>query len=183
MPTTTITTWPSNTAAARRAASTGFSTTFGGVAIRSGSDIQYKSVNANGTYFWLNRGSETYTPASVPTPNQQNDTLFIGGDNTLDLAVSVPGGQQVYVDGKGRLRFTVPHSTAMEAGSKTTGFSFAEGDLYFENDGFLACNLGAAYDNAYSVYAASVAGNLGDSCVGFEFSASEISGPKAYEYS
>lgn len=155
--------------------------TFGGVAIRSGSEIQYASVNANGTYFWLHRGSETYTPSSVDQTNQQNNTLFVGGNGGLSLLASVPGGQEVYVDSKSLLRFTAPHSANTGTDSKTTGFSITDGHLQFEGNDFLACNLGEAYGNAYEIYAAS-GSNTGDACEDFAFRLVDSTGPAAWEY-
>lgn len=179
-PSTTITAWPTatGTAAAKRAVAS----SFGGVAIASGSDIQYDSVNANGTYFWLNRGTEVYTP-STATASDQKNTIFAGGNNTLSLDVSAPGGQQVYVDSDGLLRYTVPHSAYTGTGSKSTGFSVANNILKFENSDFVACKLAQSPDNAYEVYAAAANTNTGSNCVGFEIMVSDNTGAAAYEYS
>jgi hypothetical protein len=155
---------------------------FSGVAITSAPEIQYMPINANGTNFWLNRTSLTYTPPSVPTFNEQNNTLFTRGDDVLALNVAVPGGQEVYVDNKGRLRFTTPHNSDKVIGSKTTGFSFSQGHLLFENRDFWACDLGAVYENAWMIYVRSGHDDFDVACVEFRFRASASNGTAAFEY-
>ncbi|KAJ9625807.1 hypothetical protein H2203_004570 [Taxawa tesnikishii (nom. ined.)] len=188
-PTSSSASATSSAATSATASSTSTPGAFGGVAIRSGSAIQYSSVNANGTYFWLNRGTASYCPSTVPDCVTVNQTSFVGGNDTLFLDVSVPGGQQVYVDSKGRLAFTVPHSGNTGVGSSVTGFSIVDDGLHlrFNGNDFYACPLGEAYGNAYQVYAAgsNATSNFGDACEGFEFRIAEA-GPgyqNAYQYS
>ncbi|KAF1350164.1 hypothetical protein BDV97DRAFT_282314, partial [Delphinella strobiligena] len=108
---------------------------FVGTAIRSGSDFQNGAINANGNYIWLNKATAGQTSAKRDTVN----TVFSGGEGTLSLDVSVPGGQQVYVAKTGELSYTTPHSADTHDGTQT-GFSInGSGNLQFEASGFLAC--------------------------------------------
>jgi len=84
-----------------------------------------------------------------------------------------PGGQQVYVDATGALRFTMPHSGNAGEGSETTGFRVVDDGLrlQFGEDGFLACPVDAV---SWQVYAeAKVAGFDISECLGFSFRVSE----------
>lgn len=160
-------------------------TPFGGVAIRSASDIQYASVNANGTYFYLRRSTATYTPPSVPSTNTTDipTTQFVIGNSTktLSLNVAVPGGQQVYVDDVGALRFTTAHSGNTGEGSQTWGFEIREQNLKFKGYDFSACPLGEEEDNAYKIYVAT--GTVVPAeCLGFLIRTSEVAGQSAYQY-
>ncbi|KAI5206747.1 hypothetical protein E4T39_02271 [Aureobasidium subglaciale] len=163
----------------KRAAPTG---AFGGVAIHSGSEIQYASVNAAGSQFWLQKDTATFCPeiSGLVCPNT-TATQFLGGDNTLSLDTTVPGGQQVYVAADGRLSFTVAHSASTGEGSSVTGFSLAqEGQhIQFNGSDFLACPV----DDAYAVFAAAAVKDAAEDCVGFAFRVAESTGPAAWQYS
>lgn len=71
---------------------------FAGLAARSASPIHFGSINANSGKFWIGKPTSSYCPSSVvedcETAYPGNVTVFAGGDNTLGLDVSVPGGQQ-----------------------------------------------------------------------------------------
>jgi len=160
------------------------------VAINSGSDIMYDSINANGTYFYLGRSTKTYTPANVGTFNQTN-TIFAGGDSTLSLDVEVPGGQQVYVDSTGALRFTEAHSANIGDGSVATGFNVSSTTLQYQNQDFLACSLGGEgepleLNDVYKIRVAAGApapvSPASDNCIDFSFYVSENTAPAAWEY-
>lgn len=152
-------------------------TAFGGIAIRSGSDIQFSSINANGLSFWINKNTTVYTPENtIPAPK---DPLTIFQHNnqtaTLGLQTTVPGGQLVYIDtstlGNGELKFTQAHTTSTGTDGVSTGFTVSEGVLQFEGNDFYACPLGAQNGNAYGIYAVSrvLGSNAGASCLGFIF--------------
>ncbi|KAI5256283.1 hypothetical protein E4T42_01658 [Aureobasidium subglaciale] len=155
---------------------------FAGLAIRSGSGIQYASVNAAGSQFWLQKDTATYCPeiSGLVCPNTTT-TQFLGGENTLALDTTVPGGQQVYVAADGRLSFTVAHSASTGEGASVTGFSIAqEGQhVQFNGDDFLACPV----DDAYAVFAAAAVKDAAEDCVGFAFRVAESSAPAAWQYS
>jgi len=156
---------------------------FSGLSLRSGSDIQYATIDANGTYFKLSSGSSTYCPPGVSSIDcsayASDVTRFVGGNNTLSLDTTVPGGQQVYVDRDGALRFTQPHSVAMNGGS-AEGFSFtAHGsELLFDGAGFAACSFGT--DDAKHVY--STKSGVSEDCEGFNFFVVANRGASAWEY-
>lgn len=150
----------------RHSNSTTTTSSFAGLAIRSGSEIQYATVNANGGYFYLGRSTETYCPSSIYTCPGDNSTLFVGGNSTLALAVETPGGQEVYVDGNGALTFTVPHSASLAAGAKTTGFSKSDGShLTFEGKDWYAC---PEDDGSFQVYAVNGTSPASD-CLSFSW--------------
>lgn len=158
---------------------------FQGLAIRSGSPIQFATVNANDGNFWLLEKTSTGPcPSNVKCSNT-TDTIFTGGKNTLDLKVEVPGGQQVYVSDIGALRFTQPHNAAIGEGSSQTGFAVSKKGkfdyLTYNGASFLACPTDA---NNYLVYVdgASDTGSTAD-CLGFDFLIGDDSAPAAWEYS
>lgn len=157
---------------------------FGGVAIRSGSEIHFASVNGNGQKFWLYKDTDAYCPESTvgeeacESSNDDPQTIFHHAKNstTLSLDVSVPGGQQVYVTSEGELKFTQAHSANTGNGSFTEGFDVVDGALKFEKEDFFACPLSEDEDGAYGVWAVSrVKGsNAGAGCLEFLFRAQEV---------
>ena len=186
-PTTTITTWPATSTTSAVAVATSspapvYPKVFGGLALRSGSAIHFANVNANGTNFWLNKGSATYCPGGVVDPcPAQNSTIFVGGNTGgLALDVTVPGGQQVYVDSAGALRYTIAHSGNTGVGSSTKGFSIADNvRLQYKNNDWLAC----PYDDvAYVVFSATTVQARTD-CLSFSWRISELNNPTtAWQY-
>jgi len=156
---------------------------FSGLSLRSGSDIQYAAIDANGTYFKLNSGSSTYCPSDVSSINcssySSDVTRFTGGNNTLSLDTVVPGGQAVYVDKDGALRFTQPHSASLNGGS-AAGFSFSKdgSSLLYDGAGFAACPYGT--DEFKHVYSAK--NPVAADCEGFTFFVVANPGNAAWEY-
>ncbi|PNS20841.1 50S ribosomal protein L4 [Sphaceloma murrayae] len=152
---------------------------FFGLAIRSASPIQYAGVNASGLALWLNKPTATYCPSvpEVPCPSNPS-TLFVGGQNTLGLDVSVPGGQQVYVAADGRAKYTQAHSANTGTGSATTGFSVVDGALLFEGASWTAC----PEETSYAVYAAS-RNVTAEGCLGFRWRAEDAGAAEgAWQY-
>lgn len=155
---------------------------FQGLAINSGSPIQFASVSANDENFWLHYKSSAYCPPGIECSNTTS-TLFTGGKDTLNLKVAVPGGQQVYVNDVGALRYTEPHSAAIGVGSSQTGFGVKnEGQfdyLTYNGDGFLACPTDA---EAYLIYVRGASAVNDDAkCLGFDFLMGPDSAPAARE--
>jgi hypothetical protein len=154
---------------------------FGGVAIHSGSEIQYASINAAESKFFLLKDSSVYCPniSGLACPNTTS-TQFIGGDNTLSLETIVPGGQQVFVAVDGSLSFTAPHSAYTGPDAMSTGFSIAqEGEhVQFQGEDWLACPI----DGHYAIYAAAIAKDA-SACTGFAFRVADSELPAAWEYS
>lgn len=152
---------------------TAASDNFVGIAIRSGSDFQNAAINANDGTFWLNKATSGQASASK---RDTLNTVFTGGQGTLSLAASVPGGQQVYVAKTGELSFTQPHSADTHDGT-STGFNInGSGAIQFEASGFLACSE----DGAYKVYAQAY--KQDDSCQSFDFKMETATVDGAYEY-
>ncbi|KAL1301852.1 hypothetical protein AAFC00_006037 [Neodothiora populina] len=157
--------------------------TFSGITIRSGSPIQYGTINANGTYFYVNNyGTSTYCP--LPTClGKTNTTIFKNGVDKLALDVMAPGGQEVYVDRTGALRFTVAHSASKGRHSLTSGFALVNAGLrlQFEGQEWLACPV-EGVKNGYKVYAAAVTTDNSHHCLGFQWRVAPSTGLPAFEY-
>jgi len=157
---------------------------FLGAAIRAGSEIDSKSINAAATRFWIGKDSLDYCPPRIDTAcHAGTPTIFIGGANTLALDVMVPWGQQIFVDNTGALRFTVAHASPIMPDPRflTTGFGVIDKGfhLQFEGADFLACPA----HGAYQIYAAARAGgNSSMSCLPFAFRISGTDILLTYEY-
>ncbi|KAI0097989.1 hypothetical protein GGR51DRAFT_566031 [Nemania sp. FL0031] len=96
-----------------------------------GNDVFFvgNSINASGGKFYINKNTSTYCPEGV---SGLDCSLYAGtgttfaisnGTTTMSLAVTVPGGQQVYVAPDGSLSYTQAHSAYVPEGSLVTGFS------------------------------------------------------------
>ncbi|CAI7645928.1 unnamed protein product [Penicillium glandicola] len=175
---------------------------FSVIAARSASAIHLEPLNAAGSYFWLGGNAQTYSP--IPGIPDTNDTVIANG-HFLD--VEVPGGQAIYVDDKGALRFTSPHSAYEPTGSSdgpfvyTPGASFGRWSFSGQGaSGFMACptiNATAGYRRSrrgvvvtpqWQVYAAlknaTVPSGKVDDCLGFDALAVAVNTtlPVAWEY-
>ncbi|KAF2088676.1 hypothetical protein K490DRAFT_73039 [Saccharata proteae CBS 121410] len=157
---------------------------FTGLSVRSGSPIQYGSINANGGAFYIGKPTQSYCPESVGDACPDGTyTVFSGGDDTLSMDVEVPGGQQVYIAPSGALTFTAPHSASMPEGSISNGFTLSEGTSFGYlswTNGFVACPS-ANGSAPYQVFGAIPSLNT-SSCLGFDFLASNATGVGAWEY-
>ncbi|KAI9933976.1 hypothetical protein ASPWEDRAFT_35953 [Aspergillus wentii DTO 134E9] len=159
------------------------SSSFGVMSARSGSEIHLLPMNAANGSFWLGEKANTYCPEAVEQaggvcPTVQGTSF----SSATSLDVIVPGGQAVYVDGKGALRFTVPHSAAMAPGASTGPFTYTPGTkanpighYTFTGQGasgFMACPVVDGDHKKWQVFAgrqnATVpSGNVAD-CLGFD---------------
>ncbi|KAB8068392.1 hypothetical protein BDV29DRAFT_184639 [Aspergillus leporis] len=163
------------------------------VAARSASPVHFLPLNAAGSHFYLGGKASTYCPENIPACPAGKETVLLG-DKYLDVAV--PGGQSIYVDPKGALSFTVPHSGYTPPGSSTEGFAYKPGQngglgSWTYGKGLMACpttNATVVPGNPkWQVFAATQnatvpTGNVRD-CLGF----SAIAAPKngsvaAWEY-
>lgn len=100
------------------------------------------------------------------------------------MGTAVPGGQQVYIDPEaGALSYTVPHSGAMPAGAKRTGWTLDNlddyGTLAYET-GLLACNQ--TVGGPYQVYAVLNGTSPPGDCLGFSAITTNQTSPAAWEY-
>ncbi|KAE8350532.1 hypothetical protein BDV28DRAFT_36939 [Aspergillus coremiiformis] len=166
------------------------------VASRSASPIHFLSLNAARSHFYLGGKASSYCPENVQRLGAcpaGKETALIGDTY---LAVAVPGGQSIYVDPKGALAFTVPHSSFTPPDSSTEGFAYKaskNGGLgrWSLKQGLMACpttNATAVPGNPrWQVFAALKnatvpTGNVQD-CLGFSaVTASRNGSAAAYEY-
>jgi hypothetical protein len=100
---------------------------FGLLSVRSASPIHYAAVSASNQSLWLNKPTASYCPPNIQELGgcpPGNSTNFAGGDNTLGMGTSVPGGQQVYIDAEtGAVKYTIAHSAAIPEGDIQTGWN------------------------------------------------------------
>ncbi|KGO49115.1 hypothetical protein PEXP_011640 [Penicillium expansum] len=175
---------------------------FGVISARSASPVHLLPLNAGGTYFWLGGHAHTYSP--IPGIPDTNQTVITNG-HFLDVAV--PGGQAIYVDNKGALRFTSPHSAYEPTGSSDGPFEYTPGSSFghwsFKGhgaSGFMACpttnatisyrrsRRGAAAAPKWQVYAAlknaTVPTGKVEDCLGFDALTVSVNTttPVAWEY-
>lgn len=196
------------------------------ISARSASPVHLLPMNAAGTYFYLGGKPSTYCPESVsqvaPCPSG-SVTAFAGNGAalvcssisnppsplppgsqgntreaklTVNQDVTVPGGQAIYVDSNGALRFTQPHSASIGEGSSTGPFQYTPGSSSGNGlgqyaykgqgaSGFVACPTD---DNKYQVFAglANITAPQGDAgeCLGFNALTSVYrgNGTAAWEY-
>ncbi|KAJ5757309.1 uncharacterized protein N7511_006003 [Penicillium nucicola] len=175
---------------------------FGVISARSASPIHLLPLNAVGSYFYLGGNAQSYCPEGIPGCEQTNQTVITGG-HFLD--VMVPGGQAIFVDPKGALRFTSPHSAYEPAGSSDGPFNYTPGNTFghwsYEGQGasgFMACPTNgtttyrrsrrAAAAPQWQVYAALQnatvpSGSVSD-CIGFDALAvaDNSTAPATWEY-
>ncbi|KAH3014434.1 hypothetical protein KXW60_008300 [Aspergillus fumigatus] len=151
------------------------------MALRSASPIHFLGMTASRNSFWLGGETATYCPDVVKQqgacPEGTQTVLYT---NALD--VMVPGGQQIYVDPSGAVKFTTAHSASMPPGSTVEGFSYTSGDPLghwnFSGQGatgFMACPTQGDAPVPYQVFAAISSatvptGNVAD-CLGFDAAA------------
>ncbi|KAL2217023.1 IgE-binding protein [Thermoascus aurantiacus ATCC 26904] len=115
-------------------------------ASHSGSSIHLLPMEAAGQYFWLGGNASTYCPENVANCPAGTETVFAPGGGALD--VEVPGGQKIYVDPSGALRFTQAHSANIPAGSSQGPFTYTAGNPFgkytYDGEGakgWMACPL------------------------------------------
>jgi hypothetical protein len=176
---------------------------FSGLALRSASPIHFASVEARDGALHLRGKTKTFCPQpTVPNcpPGNTTELLFsrrhtnkaglpVGG---LSMNVEVPGGQQVYVDKTGRMRYTIAHSGFIPPGSITGGFVYEAGAfggnqpfadrLSHPKGGFVACPGKGKGKNTYRVYVARKGFKAGKGCLGFDWLAQNTTGIAAWQY-
>ncbi|KAJ5115329.1 hypothetical protein NUU61_001088 [Penicillium alfredii] len=92
------------------------------LALRSASQIHYFRMTARENKIWLGNQTEAFCPENVQPCPPGKETIFAPGGTAMDVAV--PGGQQVYVDPTGALRYTQAHSAAIPPGSARGPFTY-----------------------------------------------------------
>jgi hypothetical protein len=133
---------------------------FGGLAIHSGSPIHLSAINANHNSFYLNKPTTSFCPNTTVSscPSGKYTYFTTTSNSTLSLAVQVPGGQRVYVAQDGSLGYTIPHGSV--GGNQIvsyTGFEFKDSGIHLQylGEDFIAVPVGGG---AYKIYAAAVEG-------------------------
>ncbi|GKZ35116.1 hypothetical protein AbraIFM66950_005666 [Aspergillus brasiliensis] len=126
-------------------------------ASRSNSPINNLPLTIFSGRFYLGGRTSSYCPPGVASEGDcppGNETIIVGGNG---LAVSVPGGQQIFILPSGALSFTSPHSSYMPLGSSTGPFSYTPGTPYGSWNytgspgGFIACPVRPGASNSSSV--------------------------------
>jgi hypothetical protein len=164
---------------------------FGLLSVRSASPIHYAAVSASNQSLWLNKPTASYCPPNIQELGgcpPGNSTNFAGGDNTLGMGTSVPGGQQVYIDAEtGAVGYTIAHSAATPEGSILTGWNLTDstngqpfGYLANEFGGFIACPAGNS--SSWQVFVALECVEFDDDCLGFNAIASNGTQAAAWQY-
>ncbi|KAK4498428.1 hypothetical protein PRZ48_011086 [Zasmidium cellare] len=176
-------------------ASTASASYFSLLAVRSASPIHYGTINANESGIWIGKDAGSYCPPSFAEQNitcpNNGRTVFSGpsvANGSLSLGVSVPGGQQVYIDPQyGIVSFTQPHSANKPEGSVVDGWTFTNGSSFGTlswSNGILFCSLSGNDSSVgpWQMYAALPQLHFGPACLGASLIASSESGPGAWEY-
>jgi hypothetical protein len=153
------------------------------ISTRSGDlKVHLRPIYAKGSSIRIGGTAPTSQTPNVPAlagfPTTTTTTFIVANDQA-SLAVSVPGGQQVYVAADGKLSYTVPHSGNTGTGSTRTGFSVASSgsnvNLKFNGtNNFLACPVSGTAGE-YEIYAAEKATRT--DCTGISVVGSANSNP------
>ncbi|RHZ73306.1 hypothetical protein CDV55_104441 [Aspergillus turcosus] len=164
---------------------------FSVMSARSASPIHLLPMNAAHGGFWLGDSPSTFCPDSIEQVGgcPPGTSTRFASETALD--VSVPGGQRIYIDPRGALRFTTPHSGYIPRGSSTGPFVYTPGApfghfSYTGNgaSGFKACPRRNGTATHWQVYAAAANVTGGAGCLGFDALAvpSNATGAAAWEY-
>jgi len=162
---------------------------FGLVALKTGSDLQFASIVANGGQLWIGKETASYCPESVGAACPAgNETSFAAGANAnVGMNVIVPGGQQLYISTDYAVSYTTAHS-ADTHGGKAQGWVYTAapegrvGSLTFPDYGFLAC-ASPEGPGIYSI-AATPGGTGTGNCTSISLGAVTYDGaPTAWQYS
>ncbi|KAF2455380.1 hypothetical protein BDY21DRAFT_74852 [Lineolata rhizophorae] len=156
-------------------------TRFGVMSARSASPIHLLPLNARNGHFYLGGETQSYCPEEqVQNCPAGNETVLAGGDNTLALAVDVPGGQLVYIGPDGAMSFTPAHSASMPEGSVLTGWNYTAGDPFGHLQWFPG-GLVACMDRDNQVFG-QVEGFNSTGCLGFDALAIATEEVGAWQY-
>ncbi|KAH1371604.1 hypothetical protein KXW65_007430 [Aspergillus fumigatus] len=150
------------------------STKFSVMSARSGSPIHLLPMNAAHGNFWLGESPSTFCPEPVEKVSgcPPGTTTRFASANALDVAV--PGGQRIYVDPRGALRFTTAHSGSIPPGSSTGPFVHSAGTPFGHfaykgqgAKGFIACPKSNGTATHWQVHASVANVASGAECLGF----------------
>ncbi|KXT18787.1 hypothetical protein AC579_8257 [Pseudocercospora musae] len=159
-------------------------------AARSASPIHFGSVTANETGIWIGKTSSNYCPGveNQTCPDPSPYTEFTLNNGVLGLGVQVKGGQQIYVDYNGRVRYTLANDGYVPTGAYISGWTWEEGESFGRLDwvnGTLFCGLipGNSSVGPWQLFAKVPFVDFGAECLGASLLASgNLSTANAYEY-
>ncbi|KAF2397020.1 hypothetical protein EJ06DRAFT_533733 [Trichodelitschia bisporula] len=100
-------------------------TLFTAVAASGNTDIHMAPLAASAQHLWLHRDTSAYCPNEPDQCPPGNLTAFGMADSlegTLSMDVAVPGGQRVFVNQGGEIKYTLPHSAAVDTNSSISGW-------------------------------------------------------------
>ncbi|OCK85150.1 hypothetical protein K432DRAFT_278362, partial [Lepidopterella palustris CBS 459.81] len=157
---------------------------FTAIAARSASPIHFQSLTAAGEKFWLaGPATSSYCPSDiVPNCPAGDETVFVGGDDSLFLDVEVPAGQQVYIGPDGAMAFTQAHSATLPEGAITTGWVRSEGPSFGYlswTNGLIACPVEG---KGYQIFGNVAGVEFPDGCLGFDTLTENSTHIGAWEY-
>lgn len=125
--------------------------------------LQY--IQAAGRAFHMGGSNAAYCPSNVPGTLCTNQTVLYGSG----LAVYIPGGQQMYIDKSGALRFTGAHSMAKPDLLYDFGGVVLSNGAYLgmNSSGWLACShAGAETPQIHSALVPPMSKDINSTCTG-----------------
>ena len=162
--------------------------TFSGIALRSASPIHFAPVTAHDGAIWLNGKTKSFCPHSVlqHCPKGKDTAFGRSGKSSkgysLSMDTEVPGGQFVFIDKHGRVRYTEAHSGVIPEGSITAGWeidtSTSSSAFLSHKQNLVACKTDG---DEYAVYVARP-GFDKKHCLGFDIEAEQFKGVAAWQY-
>ncbi|KAK5108502.1 hypothetical protein LTR62_008242 [Meristemomyces frigidus] len=154
---------------------------FGVVADRSGSAIQYMTMNAGAGRIYLGGAPMTSCPDNIAAaggcPADNSTNFMLGEAGQLEMGVDVPGGQTAYFTACGELSYTVPHANDIPEDATVTGWTMTPGASFGSlsyTEGLTACQDG----DVYYVYS----GDARPDCLSFNALTVADDAPAAWEY-
>lgn len=174
--------------------SVGGQTYFRGVASDSGTPIHQQNLHAADGKIWIGKKTAKFCPDSAKKAGKcpgGTGTAFLSVDpspGTLYMGVSVPNGQQVYIQQTtGALQYTPGGDPTIPQGAITNGWDFKPDNghgagLLTWRRGLIACNVGQTAGQ-YQIFANLASLRFSPGCVGpFAVVTSNVTGPQAWQY-
>ncbi|EAW08764.1 putative IgE-binding protein [Aspergillus clavatus NRRL 1] len=182
---------PLASAASIPARSTNANSKFSIMSARSGSPVHLLPMNAVHGSFWLGESPSTYCPENIEELGAcpPGTSTRFASETALDVVV--PGGQRIYIDPRGALRFTQAHSAYIPPGSSMGPFTYTPGPHFGQfsytgqgASGFLACPRSNGTATHWQVYGSAANVTASQGCLGFDALAvpTNSTGAAAWEY-
>ncbi|KAF2487072.1 hypothetical protein BDY17DRAFT_319640 [Neohortaea acidophila] len=174
--------------------SVGGQTYFRAVASDSGTPIHLQNLHAADGKIWIGKKTEKFCPDSAKKAGKcpgGSGTAFLSvnpSPGTLYMGVSVPNGQQVYIDqSTGALAYTPGGDPNVPNGAITNGWTFnpdignGAGLLKWRR-GLVACST-TQVEGQYQIFANLKSVQFSPGCVGpFAAVTSNVTSPQAWQY-